>query len=115
MKPVMYATAAEGGDMRQRHFVGLPPELTAGQYERGPMPRARVLIASEQPDNSFFLLRYARDGNFAGDTWHQSLGEVKEQAAFEYGDLLSDWEEVPPNTPDALKYALEQVSRDGQR
>jgi len=38
----------------------------------------------EDTDDGFLLLRYDKDGAFAGDTWHLTVEEAKEQAAFEF-------------------------------
>jgi hypothetical protein len=54
---------------------------------------AKLLLLEEHTDG-FFLIRYAADGSFAGDTWHSSLEEAQEQASFEFGDLLTGWRTV---------------------
>ncbi|MFO1187379.1 MAG: hypothetical protein U1E87_07995 [Alphaproteobacteria bacterium] len=38
-----------------------------------------------------FLYRIAKDREFAGDTWRETIEEAKEQAQFEYGDAVSEW------------------------
>jgi len=58
-------------------------------------PATRVEI--ELPDSestAFFLIRYDERGSFAGDTWHKSLADAKEQAEMEFGILASDWREI---------------------
>ena len=52
------------------------------------------------------MYRYAADGTFAGDTWHESIPDAKKQAEFEYAAALSEWKEVPPNVKDAVEFAL---------
>jgi len=37
------------------------------------------------------LYRYRDDGAFCGDTWHESLQDAKEQAAYEYGISELAW------------------------
>jgi hypothetical protein len=41
------------------------------------------------------LFRYTAAGDFAGDTWHESLDKAKGQAQFEYGQALGPWHEIP--------------------
>ena len=57
------------------------------------VPAILVIDASGQPD--VFLFRYDALGNFAGDTWHLSIDEAKEQAESEYGDAVSAWTSLP--------------------
>ena len=44
------------------------------------------VLVMEEPGVGFFLVRLDGDGHLAGDTWHRTLAEAREQAAFEYGD-----------------------------
>lgn len=78
----------DGPEGRTRHTWGLPEE--GGTL----MPRARVLIATGD-DTSFMLYRIAADGEFGGDTWHETLDDVKHQVEWEYQDAVSDWHEIP--------------------
>jgi len=41
------------------------------------------------------LYRIAADGEFGGDTWHETLDDVKHQVEWEYQDAVSDWHEIP--------------------
>ena len=93
------------GEPRVGHFLGLPPELTGGQDHRERLAWPRVVVIEEDPDG-FFLYRYTEDGRAVGDTWHQSVDEAKEQAAFEYGHLLTGWRNVPPDVVDPVAFAL---------
>ena len=72
------------------------------------MPRPRVLIA-EETDGLFYLIRFAEDGEFAGDTLHFSVEELKEAAEWEY-DRRLEWRQVPPEVTDVVVYALGHVS-----
>lgn len=38
------------------------------------------------------LYRYRDDGTFCGDTWHESLQDAKDQAAYEYGISELTWQ-----------------------
>ena len=98
-----------GGKPRVRQFKGMPPQLTGGQDQREEMPWPRVVVIEEKLDG-IFLYRFAQDGMFAGDTWHQSFDEAKHQALFEYGDTLGPWEQVPSTEPDAAQYALRRAT-----
>ncbi len=57
------------------------------------------------------LYRYTAQGEFAGDTWHQTLEDAKAQAAAEYGEALSDWQDIPDGVSDAEAYAIEAAAR----
>lgn len=102
------------GDMssppRTRHYLGAGPEqldvlpdvgLQGGQL----MPPARVLILLELEDG-FGIWRFANDGTFAGDTWHETLDDAKYQAEFEFGDAKTEWTEIPIDSADPFEYAL---------
>lgn len=41
-----------------------------------------------------FMLRYDKNGDFCGDTWHQTIEEAKAQASFEFNTNEADWVEV---------------------
>jgi len=86
----------------------MPPEITGAESEQTRLSRALVLIIEEQADG-FFLYRYTTGAAFAGDTWHLTLDEAKEQAVFEYGDALGGWNSVPESSEDAVKYALHEA------
>lgn len=87
-----------------RQYSGLPPGLLPGVGGQEPMPVASLLVIETREDGTF-LLRYSRDGLFAGDTWHGNVEEAKEQAAEEYESLLSDWRQVPPGVEDLVGFA----------
>jgi hypothetical protein len=72
---------------------------------RQPMPVARVVVLESRPDG-IFLDRFAESGEEAGDTWHQSIGDAKEQALAEYGESLGAWTEVPAAENDLITFAL---------
>ena len=50
-----------------------------------------IRVEIEQEGDGFFLFRYDSNGQFAGDTWHQSVDEAKSQAKFEYVLADSGW------------------------
>jgi hypothetical protein len=88
-----------------KNFRGLPPELTGGEDLREPMG-IPVLIAIEQKTDGIFLFRFAFDGQVVGDTWHGSVEEAKQQAQFEFSDLLLDWRSVPEDVEDIVSFGL---------
>ena len=96
------------GPVRTRHTIGLPPELTGGVDLRQDMPRAGVVLI-EDDGNSAMCYRYAADGGFGGDTWHESIEDALAQLEFEYGSAVGDWRDVPPEITDAHTYVVEQL------
>ena len=79
------------GTGRTRHSIGR-------WQDDGPVldsefaPAAQVEI--EQGESGFYLLRYDSGGEFAGDTWHETIEEAKEQAKYEYEIPFDAWESV---------------------
>lgn len=57
-------------------------------------PRPEVVFIDDSK-SGWFLFRYTYGGEFAGDTWHQSLEQAKDQASYEYGSSLGEWIAVP--------------------
>lgn len=49
------------------------------------------LVEIRVVSDGVFLLRYSDDGRFVGDTWHMSVEDAKDQAAFEFGASLGAW------------------------
>jgi hypothetical protein len=86
--------------------------LSDGVDERVLMPWARLLVLEEGDEaRDAMLYRYGGDNFdvFAGDTWAESVEQAKAQAEFEYEELLSEWEEIPPDVDDATTYAAQQA------
>jgi hypothetical protein len=95
------------------HYRGLPVELTGGVDRRTVMPWARVvLLEEEEPGGSATLWRWDANGEFAGDTWHESVEDAMGQAEFEYGVALGAWRPVPAHVQeDVLKtWVLERLT-----
>ena len=109
-RPVLiYAIVPEGVVGGTVHTVGPLPEPPDWELVEGGvrMPPARVLLGQES-HGQLFLLRYAEDGEFAGDTFHASLADLKEAAQSEFGRPF-EWREVPPDVADAVAFALSQL------
>ena len=101
-------------DRRVAHTDGFPLE------ESKMLPPPDVLLVvpdDEEGSEGAMLFRYTAYGEFAGDTWHTSVGAAQEQAAHEYGDAIMAWLEVPADITDAhgyaVRYAYERLDRRG--
>ncbi len=91
-----------------KHFLGLPSELTAKEDKRVQLPWPKVFIIEDGSDG-IFLLRFTKDGIYAGDTWHKSIDDAKHQAEYEYGIKINEWIVVPPNEKNLLPFALNML------
>lgn len=78
--------------LHRNQFIGLPDGLSSDGEPRDSMPQAEVLVI-EGASMSWMFLRYTREGDFAGDTWHASLEEAFSQANYEFGSL--EWKPLP--------------------
>lgn len=85
---------SDGVNQRVRHFAGAPPESGIGPDNRTQLPWPNFLTITEREDG-FFLERVLFDGTIVGDTSHADLQEAIEQAAWEYGENLSQWIQIP--------------------
>lgn len=100
-KPSVQVALIKGPfEKRTKHAWGYPGGT---QIE---MPQADVLVLEPLDDGNFMLLRYTAKGDYCGDTWHQSLDEAKQQAAFEFENAVGMWVDAPRDTDAALAYAL---------
>jgi hypothetical protein len=88
-----------------RNFVGVPP-MKPGEPDRpGRLPIPLVIAILTKPDG-IFLERFDETGADAGDSWHQSIEEAKEQALEEYGEAIGAWTSVPEDENDPVAFAL---------
>jgi hypothetical protein len=98
-------------ERRAAHTGGFPldPEKML------PLPDVVLVVADD--NGGAMLFRYTAHGEFGGDTWHATVAEAQEQAAYEYGDALVPWIEVPSEIADAhafaIQYAFERLNRRG--
>jgi hypothetical protein len=99
------------GERRAAHTAGFPLDPTKM------LPVADVVLLVADDDAGAMLFRYTTDGEFGGDTWHATVAEAQEQAAYEYGNALIPWIEVPSEVADAhafaVQYAFERLNRRG--
>lgn len=81
------------------------------------LPVPDVVLVVADTGGGAMLFRYTAHGDLAGDTWHGSAADAKAQAAYEYGDALVPWIEVPDEIGDAhafaVRYAFEQLNSRG--
>ena len=70
------------------------------------LPLPDVLLLESSEDSGVMLYRYTAWGQPAGDTWHLTIADAKEQAIFEYRDAVGPWFEVPADVPDAHGFAV---------
>lgn len=70
----------------------------------GSMPRPDLVVIDERPEG-VFLLGLTANGEFAGDTWHRSVEEAKDQAAHQFGANLR-WTSIPESESDPVQYAV---------
>lgn len=103
-----------GSDSRPAFFNVLravprvgPPDLDPGLLSTQ-FPPAAALLAQPETEG-VLLVRYARDGSFAGDTWHADWDEVREEAEDEFGDALGEWHAIPAGTEDLEAYVRSRL------
>ena len=83
----------------------MPPSLTGGIDTRQELSAPIFLVIEQKPDG-VFLVRFGVGGVFAGDTWHMTVDDAKQQASCEYGDSVGDWKDVPSDVSDVVAYGL---------
>jgi hypothetical protein len=114
MRAILAAEVSGTKGFRTRHYWGMPSELAESTDGGGQIDMPRAEVITIEPDASFFLLiRYLRNGDFAGDTWHQTLEEAKRQAEYEFGTSEADWVAVPEDQEDPVKFVLSRSSGTG--
>ena len=101
-----YATIGPRGNQPIRMTWVGPASDGPGTVEEE-MDWPRVVLVIEHPDGPM-LYRYAATGEFAGDTWHETLDKAKHQAEFEYEDALGTWRKIPSDVleSESVQYVL---------
>lgn len=93
---------------RTVHAWGWPDELAPRQPNlKVLMPLPRVLVL-RRVAHGYLMERFAEDGTFAGDTWHQDRSAGLKEAEEEYGPYIGHWEQIPGDVDDHASYALER-------
>jgi hypothetical protein len=85
-----------------RNFVGLPPMEPGEPDTRRRLPIPLVIVISTKHEG-IFLERFDEAGADAGDSWHQSIEEAKEQAREEYGESVGVRTPVPDSEEDPME------------
>lgn len=76
-------------DERHRH-TGNCQQVVAGVLQ-GPVAGLAICQLDDDED-AFYLFGCDADWNVVTDTWHQSLGDAKAQAEFEYEGITKTWQ-----------------------
>jgi hypothetical protein len=105
----MWATLSTGITPRTQHHVGLPPQVGSTENQ-GTFDVATVLLLLEG-DHGVALERYADDGSFTGDTWHESVDAARKQAEYEFPGSCIRWATVPEAVANPVDYVLECTGR----
>jgi hypothetical protein len=92
-----------------RHLVASIPGESGQLVPHEELPWPKVLLIRPGQEAGYLLYRYTREGEFAGDTWHLTLDEAKEQAEFEFGDGMAPWSRVPEEVTDPVAFALRET------
>lgn len=92
-----------------KHYSSMPPSASGLPDSRSELSTAAVLLIEEKADG-IFLYRLTTEGVFITDTWHQSIGEAKDQAKYEFDNEPSQWKEIPESYTelDVVRIALEE-------
>ncbi len=93
-------------DLVVKHYLGYPPELTNEPDSRTLLSLPKVLVIKQTAASDVFLFRFTETGEYAGDTWHQSIEEAKKQADFEYGVAKDSWQRIPSEVKDVVRFTL---------
>jgi hypothetical protein len=69
------------------------------------MPPPQVVLMEVEANGPAQVYRYTLDGTFAGDTWHEDRQRAERTLAFEYGEAVGPWSQVPDDVADAHDFA----------
>ncbi len=58
------------------------------------MPWPSIVVV-EADQTGAMAFRFARDGTFGGDTWHESAEAARRQVEWEYQGVLGEWLALP--------------------
>jgi hypothetical protein len=97
--------AARGVAPVTSHYQGFPASISPVKEAPLELPSADFVIL-EETSQGFYLFRYTRSGEFAGDTWHQNRQDALEQAGHEFGEAEMNWQEIPQAVADPVAYAM---------
>lgn len=72
------------------------------------MPIAKVLVLYMTP-NGYGLYRYDKNGEFAGDTLHETEEDANEQIEYEFSLKDVNWMDIPKDVNEPIKYAIDYM------
>ena len=88
-RPVMRLRAKVSGSTgKTRHFIG---DLVDGTPMSVENVRTPEWVEISEVDGAYYLFHLDAEGVCFADTWHQTLEEAKQQAAFEFGIEAKEW------------------------
>ena len=73
---------------KTRHFIG---DLVDGTPMSVENVRTPEWVEISEVDGAYYLFHLDAEGVCFADTWHQTLEEAKQQAAFEFGIEAKEW------------------------
>jgi hypothetical protein len=68
-----------------------------------------LLFGRRRNPDGVFLYRYGAPGKYVGDTWHLNIDDAKHQAAYEYGESITTWSDIPAEVQDVVAYGTNQM------
>lgn len=95
-------------ERRTHHYAASLSDDTGEPALEEEFPWPHVLLIRPGKEAGFLLYRYTQEGHFAGDTWHMTLDDAKDQANFEFGEGLGPWRHVPAEVGDPVTFALQK-------
>ena len=84
---------------RTKPGVPLNPTGSTRHYEDGVLIGGIVRLEIVEDDGGFYLFHFDINDRNVIDTWHDTIGEAVEQAAFECGLDHSAWDFSPFGAP----------------
>jgi hypothetical protein len=98
-----------------RERISRPPNYALEPALRQ-LPHPDVVLIEVRPDG-IFLARFTASGESGSgyDEVFRTISDAQQRAALDYEEALGDWHSIPPDEPDALKYALRTLNAKGRR
>jgi len=103
----------ESFEPRTTHFEMHSPEGLLDPDQRTYLPRAHVLLWEEATDGSVEVTRFARNMEFAGDSWDRTAEEALRQLDHEFDGALGPWRDIPSSETDVRRYLERRIESDG--
>ena len=93
-------------------LAGAPKTRHTIRDQKGPerpLPAPDVVLLEIEPNGTAQIYRYTANGEFGGDTWHQTEDDAIHQLRSEYGSAVGSWESVPEAVPDGVDFAVSWI------